>query len=916
LAMTVAFAMVACSNGSTSTTEDDSQWTISFDSNDWEGTGVPRDPVKVNKGSAYTLPVLPTTWGRQLFTGWATSADGQTISGPTYTPTGNVTLFVRWESYNPNTDVIVKFYADTTAEPATLADFRAILAAPYVTTRVTKTQPIGAANFPPDPVKAGFTFLGWAAVSAAGVDSATTLSVIGDLPYDDNFTDGSAVTESLYVFAQWEIVPPLTITFFDYQGGTQLTVMHLEEGQSIGDAGEKLPATPTRAGYTFNQWVDSYGTPVTADTSFLMDTTVVGAWWSNTLTDTGDALEKVVLENGSFVIYEFDVTGKDLNTITGVSVDYKVSEAMANKGVRNLRLMGPYIHEDYITNIDVEGGAPNPDPIPHYGDFAYDANGAPTARFISGATANDNYRNKNAPYINLTVNSDWAANAQAAFGEAATVVADTWFTVTYPFNYELFADTTLADTAPGGNGNTVHQVNKLGNNRVATNATNKIYFGIGLTSQGVNDGGIEQLVKNVTLNTSGGAVNGTIPDFDNDGVGDQAFASYFDPIQYNWRGASNATYARPTKAAVADPRATVDLDVKDEIGDFDDESGAGYFYVNLSDWETVTPASANINATKVTGSFDGIATQGPLTVNFTENSQRVNIGLLPKYITQLQEASGSIKITIDGETTATHNFRYHLGNPLSGANWNGTSGSGDHTFAELVAGKHDVADDPATPDKDETATDVANNVQTFSANMSALTLGYFILQNRADTAATVKINSIRVDYFITPADAPPQAAEDFVVYKSTTVGGSDAPLVSDAMTGNWQTLTNLNGAGPIVFPEQDGEQLTIRSYKRFDIKVKYFDASGNEVTPNQAAGSGIAQCSFTPTGGSGAIDHYNLGQDTPANADGTVNAPTSRTKYNAIKDAVSLDLNFQFRNNADYNGYTVELLEIVFYKDL
>ena len=155
------------------------------------------------------------------------------------------------------------------------------------------------------------------------------------------------------------------------------------------------------------------------------------------------------------------------------------------------------------------------------------------------------------------------------------------------------------------------------------------------------------------------------------------------------------------------------------------------FYLDLNDWETQTPADANINSTVPTG----VLAPDSLTLDFTENNQRVNIKLTAAQVTALGSAA-NITVTIDGEATSdTTNFRYHLGNPLIGSGWNITSGSGDHTFAELVAGKHLNADNE----------EVVNNFQTFSGTFNA-TFGYFILQQRAAVDNTVTLKSIKIEF--------------------------------------------------------------------------------------------------------------------------------------------------------------------------
>ena len=759
------------------------------------------------------------------------------------------------------------------------------------------------------------------------------------------------ITSNITLIAIWE--PPVTVTFIpweDWDADDDDTENDYWPQEFIfaNDTGFSdyedydFPKNPgiTRTDLVFGKWVDPYGNTVDEDnTKFTADTIVTGVWYSTELEiDTGDAandsVEKLYLENGSYAIYEFTLpTGKTISDVKEVKVDYKLSEAGMNRQVRNLRLMGPYIYNDFISHIAIDAGAK----VPYFGDFVMDKNGAFAAKYNATDNATTYADNKNAPYINFNLNgASYANTAQSAFGDSYEIEANEWFTATYTFSNSTFT------------GTTVDRVNTTAHAPVATADTTKVYFGIGIPhpdKDKPNDDGVGahngtiQLVKDITLTFTEGTetVDGKVPDFGGTN-GTQVFASYIDPIVFCWRGGATDPIAYPTSPANAVTEFP-DLTAVD-LGTFDATTGAGSFYVQLGNWETVTPSGANINATKVGATFTKYA--GPLEVTFAanENNQRVNIGLLPDQITKLLEATGELTFTLDIDTPVpTTAFRYHLGNPLTGSAWNATSGTGknfgDPKLSELVDGENQAqhctnanhgegdgtADDPhiwaltfeLDENDDPTSEPVmeTNNVQTFTANKSAATLGYFILQNRSATAATVKIKSIKIEYQVTPEVPAIPAKEDFTVFKSVTAGGSAPAVKMDMPSATWGALTDFNTAVPsIVFPKQDTtDQLTIRSYAKFDIKVKYYAADGSELTP--VAGNQWAQCTFN-----GAINHYALGVEATGAAqnDGSLNVATSLGKYDTIKDESTLTLNWQRRDSSTPDTIaSIELLEITFY---
>ena len=846
--MTVAFAMIGCpTDGGGDDKKPDR--TITFELGDTAGydadTAVVPDPVTVKDSTVLTLDYLKTV------------ADVAEYAKDNY-------VFTRWQ-VKGKTDVI----------------------SGSQTYKITSNITLVAIWEPPVKV----TFIPW-----AGWDADT----------DDNEGDDDDYWPQEFIFAN-------DTGFVDYED-------------------YDFPNNPgiVRTDLVFGKWVDSYNNTVDADnTKFTADTLVTGVWYSTELEiDTEDAdnesVEKLYLENGSYAIYEFELpSGKTIADVKEVLVDYKLSEAGMNRQVRQLRLMGPYIYNDFVSHVATDAGAK----VPYFGDFVMDKNGAFAAKYNATDNASTYADNKNAPYINYNINgADWAGSAQAAFGDTYEIEANEWFTATYTFSLPTFNSTTVA------------RVKGTANAPVATNAS-KIYFGIGIPSGGGDKpkegipgrNGNIQLVKDITLTFTSGddTVEGKVPSF-----GDQVFASYIDPVVFCWRGAADDDIVYPTDPA--SPVAGFPNISTVDLGDFDATTGEGYFYVNLSNNATVGASSIGPTATATFAGTGDVFNQGTLTVSFTgPQAQRINIGLLPDNISALQKATGTLKFTIAStSTTEATTFRYHLGDPFAGGSWNGTGGSNGGTalpFKDLVAGEHTVPNMIPNPDFDEEEEEdpddnpkeivdpdtptltVSNNTQPFSANKSGATLSYFILQTAPyagdQGSRSIVISSIKVEYTQVPEVPATPATEDLVVYKSTAAGGTGTVVKMDipaaSLNDGWAPLTDFNTAvATITFPTG----LTIRSYEKFDIKVKYYGAGDAELTP--AAGNQWAQVSFN-----GSINHYGLGLTSTGSDvnDGTVGVATSLAKYDTIKDATSLTLNFQRRNTTPATVLAIELLEVVFY---
>jgi hypothetical protein len=185
------------------------------------------------------------------------------------------------------------------------------------------------------------------------------------------------------------------------------------------------------------------------------------------------------------------------------------------------------------------------------------------------------------------------------------------------------------------------------------------------------------------------------------------------------------------------------------------KSGGGFFYVDLNDWETQTPSGAGINDVVPLA----VTAADKITVPYTENLQRVNFKLTDAQVTALAiaVAANSVKIEIDGEVTegTGDSFRHHIGNALTGANWNATSGSGDNDLSSILT-----------------------STQTFTANASSEgALNYFILQHRTATAVTIEIKSIKIIYGGVAVDV--DGTVQTVLVKSGGSNPGEVSLVTD-----------------------------------------------------------------------------------------------------------------------------------------
>jgi uncharacterized repeat protein (TIGR02543 family) len=285
LALTV-LALIGCK-------DDDGTYTITFHANN--GTGA-INPIIVNAGSSVTLP-SGDGFSRTgyVFSSWNTIAAGtgtHYAAGSSFTPTGNVTLYAKWERITSYTVTFDLNDGSGAADP--------------------QAASTGSSITLQSPPRTGYTFGGWN-TSADGTGT--------------NYAAGSSyrVNGNVTLYAQWVF----TVTFHINGGsGAAPNPKTVSEGSSI-----TLPSL-SRPGYTFDGWntsADGTGDDYEAGDSFTpTDNITLYAQWEGIYTITfkangasgrvpdslqvraGDSI--VLPDNGNLSLVYADFTGWNTST--------------------------------------------------------------------------------------------------------------------------------------------------------------------------------------------------------------------------------------------------------------------------------------------------------------------------------------------------------------------------------------------------------------------------------------------------------------------------------------------------------------------------------------------------------------------------------------------------------------------------
>ena len=561
LAMLTVFAMVSCGGGGGgggSSGGGGGNTKITFDLNyDTDDSGTAAGTfkeVKVNAGTMLgksypsAIPTRPDGALPYQFIEWNSEPEGtgNWINGNTKFAR-DTTVYAIWETYNSATQKKVTFnYNHDAAFPASIVRI------------VTIGNTVD--SFPTDPGRSGYVFRGW-------------FSDLGTADTQKRFTANTSVTADINVDVRWIAVgtkPALLAdeVRFEYDNGTDWQDIVFEPGVttwSIVKAqlvrGTDVYRDQTKA---FANWAVE-GTDWTSD-SATIDTsaTYKAKWRDGVVTGATGALEKVYLENGQFVVYEFTLTTpitdkSDLtDKIKAIKADYAVSEAGKALVGRPWRVLGPYFF-DPSTPTEVTIGS---DTHKFYGDFALANNGtAFIARMDGSNTKGPKDFNKFHAYMCYNGNSGFSAGAIASDGSkelTAEPAVNEWFTTTYTFDkttaggglggaYNWKNMTTLLDGVfTDGKDGTVQVL------KATPFPASKIYFAIGVTRvAGKSDGkngtqnpweeGIISLVKNVKLVLNDDSeIDGVAPSLTTaDGAATnvkQVFAAYINPVSFAWRG--------------------------------------------------------------------------------------------------------------------------------------------------------------------------------------------------------------------------------------------------------------------------------------------------------------------------------------------------------------------------------------------
>jgi uncharacterized repeat protein (TIGR02543 family) len=238
-------------------------YTFTFRLNDgtervWETKTVTAPATTIG---AADFPADPTRTGH-TFAGWNTQADGSgSAFAATTTVSAGITVYAQWTEIIPNSYTVTFRLNDGTER---------VWETKTVTAPATT---IGAAGFPADPTRTGYTFAGWNTASdGTGSPFAASTVVSGDMT----------------VYAQWT-GETYTITFKDnYAPDTTLhTTTVTVPATTIGAA--DFPADPTRSVSTFAGWntqANGWGNPFAASTMVSGDMTVYAQWTGETYTIT------------------------------------------------------------------------------------------------------------------------------------------------------------------------------------------------------------------------------------------------------------------------------------------------------------------------------------------------------------------------------------------------------------------------------------------------------------------------------------------------------------------------------------------------------------------------------------------------------------------------------------------------------
>jgi uncharacterized repeat protein (TIGR02543 family) len=228
------------------------------------------------------------------FGGWNTAANG---SGDAFTASttvsGNGTVYAQWTEIPPPASHAVTFKLNDGTENV------------HVTKTVTEpATTIGAADFPGNPVRAGYDFAGWN-TAANGLGTA--------------FTASTTVSGPIPVYATWT-GHTYTVTF-DLNAGTDAQIFRTitVPATTIPD----FPPAPSRLEYMFSGWnteANGSGSGFTASTTVSGSITVYAQWSQTPIIINPDA-GSGAFEGGNFTLSKSGTPNS--RTVTVAGTDYE-----------------------------------------------------------------------------------------------------------------------------------------------------------------------------------------------------------------------------------------------------------------------------------------------------------------------------------------------------------------------------------------------------------------------------------------------------------------------------------------------------------------------------------------------------------------------------------------------------------------
>ena len=153
----------------------------------------------------------------------------------------------------------------------------------------------------PQPVRSGYTFLGW------------------DMPNGQQFNSNTLIYNSMTLTARWSQPQNVNVTFTlgggTLNNNTTNRTITLSSGQSFNTSNLAMPGNPTRAGYTFGNWrITSSGQLFNSNTVVTQSITVEAVWNPiNTFTVTFDP-EGGLINNSPNKIHFSVVGGQSMSS--------------------------------------------------------------------------------------------------------------------------------------------------------------------------------------------------------------------------------------------------------------------------------------------------------------------------------------------------------------------------------------------------------------------------------------------------------------------------------------------------------------------------------------------------------------------------------------------------------------------------